>query len=84
MNENLSEILGKTIRGITIKEHNKPGVYHSQLFLVFDDGSSYEFFSDCAISPSGSLNRRRLADNMPRPRDDDMVVVYQAQATTDG
>jgi len=84
MNENISEILGKTISAIIIREHDKPGLYNSQLFLLFDDNSSYEFYSDCAISPCGTLNRRQYTENILSSPDEDMRVVYQAQRKNAG
>jgi hypothetical protein len=58
MKDTAYQILGKTVIGICIRysaeEHVLP---RSQLFLVFDDGSSYEFY--CyrdAIRPTRGLN----------------------------
>jgi hypothetical protein len=39
----LSQLLGKRITGIVIKESD--GTPKSQLFLLFDDGSHFEFYS---------------------------------------
>lgn len=40
-----SAILGKTIRAVIIKDAVEPHwPPNSQLFLIFDDGTSYEFF----------------------------------------
>jgi hypothetical protein len=58
MKDTAHEILGKTITGICIRYSAKPQVTPcSQLFLVFDDGSSYEFY--CYrddIRPTGGLS----------------------------
>lgn len=40
--EYLGELVGKTIRGVVLKERD--GAPRSQLFLLFDDGS-FEFYS---------------------------------------
>lgn len=40
----LEEMLGKTIHAVIVKEREK-GTPNSQIFLVFDDGSFFEFYS---------------------------------------
>ena len=51
------ELLGKTISGVVLREakdaHSTPATC---LFLLFDDGTAYEFYShDGPISPTAGL-----------------------------
>jgi len=43
MKENAFQIVGKTIIGVIIKETKTGRPPYSQLFLVFDDHTSFEF-----------------------------------------
>ncbi|MBI5611906.1 MAG: hypothetical protein HY942_02375 [Gammaproteobacteria bacterium] len=55
MKDGAQEILGKTIKGIVIKTGDKSP--KSQLFLVFDDGTYYEFYSlDDVIQVTGGVS----------------------------
>jgi hypothetical protein len=62
MKDNAHQIVGKTIIGVIIKKtkHNRPP--RSQLFLIFDDHTSYEFYSDAAINPTGGLDKMSFND----------------------
>lgn len=54
MKTEVTQIIGKTISGVFIKENQKSGHPCSQVFLTFDDGSCYEFYSsDGSISTTG-------------------------------
>jgi hypothetical protein len=48
----LAGLVGKTIREVVLKDGTGP---LAQLFLVFDDGTHYEFYSDGSISGSGYI-----------------------------
>ena len=48
----LPGLVGKTIAHIVMKEGTGPS---AQLFLVFADGTHYEFYSDASISGGGRL-----------------------------
>jgi hypothetical protein len=77
------EIIGKTIIGVIIKENKCNTAPHSQLFLVFDDHTSYEFYTaSTEIHPSCGLNRRSFSgiySYMNPP----MEVVFQAMQDPD-
>ena len=54
MKEGAKEIPGKTIRGVVIT--TGPDEPASQLFLVFEDGTYYEFYSATDIRPTGGVD----------------------------
>lgn len=54
----LSELVGKTIAHIVVKEGESP---RAHLFLVFTDGTSYEFYSGSSIDGSARLDYGGLA-----------------------
>jgi len=59
MRSGASEIVGKTITGVIVKTAKDPKEKpQGQLFLIFDDNSSYEFY--CYFSPlstTGGLDK---------------------------
>ena len=57
MKDNVYQIVGKIIIGVIIKETKLKRSPHHQLFLVFDDHTSYEFYSDATIKPTGGLDK---------------------------
>ncbi len=77
MKDNAYQIVGKTIIGVIIKQRKFKGAPHSQLFLVFDDHTSYEFYSDTTIKPTGGLDKMSFND-VYRYMGDQMKVVFQA------
>jgi hypothetical protein len=48
-------IVGKTIAGIIVKKGNGPP--RSQVFLLFDDDTYYEFYADAKISGAGGVDQ---------------------------
>lgn len=54
-----ASIVGKRIASVVLRKANQPNAWpQSQLFLIFEDGTSYEFWcSDDEIHPSGDLDR---------------------------
>ncbi len=60
----VKQIIGKRISGLVMKvakNHNQPPRH--QLFLLFDDGTYYEFYAhDCEISTTGGVVRGNLDD----------------------
>lgn len=46
----LDQILGKTITGVVVRE-NASDSLRSQVFLVFSDGTHFEFYSQSEIVP---------------------------------
>lgn len=49
----LPRLVGRTIAHVVVKEGRGPV---AQLFLVFDDGSSYELYSDAPIDGAAALD----------------------------
>lgn len=49
----LPRLVGRTIAHVVVKEGTGPA---AQLFLVFDDGTSYELYSDAPIDGAAGLD----------------------------
>ena len=49
----LPQLVGKTIAHVVVKEGRGPS---AQIFLVFDDGTSYELYSDAPIDGAAGLD----------------------------
>jgi hypothetical protein len=78
MKHNADQILGKTIVGLIIKENKDEFQPSSQLFLLFDDHTSYEFYSDDGhINPTGSLDNMTY-DAILHYTDERTRVVFHA------
>lgn len=61
MKDGAQEMLGRTIKGVVIKQGESTP--RSMLFLVFEDGTYFEFYSyDGEISPTGGINCGTLED----------------------
>lgn len=60
MKDGAQEILGKSISGVVIK--SSPDQPRSQLFLLFADGTCFEFYSDGSIRPTGGVDRVTIED----------------------
>ena len=58
MKDGLKDIVGKTVSGVVVaaNSHNHP---HQQVFLVFPDGTYFEFYGEQFSCASG-LNRGGL------------------------
>lgn len=56
MKDGAKEILGKTIKGVVIATATGPDRPASRLFLVFADGTYFEFYSDTNIRPTGGVD----------------------------
>ena len=54
MKAEIQLIVGKTIAAVVISERNNPGPPKSQVFLVFDDATTYELYGD--VAGSGALD----------------------------
>ena len=52
----MKEILGKTINGVIVKEHEKGGHPAMAVHLIFTDGTSYEIYSDFRMNFAGGVN----------------------------
>jgi hypothetical protein len=52
MKDGIKETIGKTIAGVVIVQ-NKNHPPHQQIFLVFDDESSYEIYGESFTCSSG-------------------------------
>lgn len=80
MKDNAYEIIGKTIIGVTIKYSKESSVRpQSQLFLVFDDDSCFEFY--CyrdGIRPTGGLLPNAGGDYVANYMKEAYFIAYQA------
>ena len=60
MKEGLKDIVGKTVTAVAVAE-NEANSPHHQVFLVFSDGTYFEFYGDqincCAGVDAGDLTR---------------------------
>ena len=56
MKEGIKETIGKTIAGVVIAQ-NKQRAPHQQIFLVFDDETSYEIYGESFSCASGIYPR---------------------------
>ena len=54
MKDEVRQVLGRTISGVIVKDRDKHP--KSQVFLLFTDGTYYEFYGDY-ISGTGGVNR---------------------------
>ncbi len=68
----LHRLVGKTIAHAVLKEGSGPA---AQLFLVFDDGTSYEFFSNAPIDGAGALDRGGLGAVLDSGKNDFRVLL---------
>ena len=77
MKDNAHLAVGKKIIGIIIKETKtgKPPI--SQLFLVFDDHTSFEFYADAPIKPTGGVDKMSFRE-VYNYMDESMRVVFHA------
>ncbi len=65
MKDGIKQIMGKTIKGVVVKEDIYPS--ESQVFLIFTDGTYYEFYSK-KISGTSEVDRgglKEIKDYMP-------------------
>lgn len=55
--DEVEQIVGRRIVGVVIKHRDKPeAAVTSQLFLLFEDGSYYEFYTyNCSVSTTGGV-----------------------------
>ncbi|MCW9013279.1 MAG: hypothetical protein OQL06_05810 [Gammaproteobacteria bacterium] len=79
MNQNINQIHNKKITGVVIREHNSEGVYSSQLFLVFNDYSCYEFYCyDDDIRPTNGIWPNASFDHVSSYMKENYFMAYQA------
>lgn len=80
MKANAHQIIGKTIIGFIIKATKIDRPPHHQLFPIFDDHTSYEFYSDAPINPTGGLDKmsfNEVCKYMGDYMGDQMKIVYE-------
>jgi hypothetical protein len=53
----VKDIIGKTITGVVVKEGPRPNLPRTQVFLIFSDGTYYEFYSDSNITGAGGVDK---------------------------
>ena len=56
MKDGIKEIVGRTVAGVVIA-YNKERSPHNQIFLIFEDGTSYEIYGDSFTCCSGVVNK---------------------------
>ena len=82
MKPEVEQILGKCIVGVVIKENKNTYQPNSQLFLLFDDGTSYEFYSDDGyINTTGSLEKISLNDILHSADERSRVVLQVSRSS---
>jgi hypothetical protein len=76
MANNWSALIGQTIEHVVVC--HRPSTPHSQVHLVFTDGSTFEIFSGSGelIGGSSRLYRGNLADVLSYIHADTLVKVY--------
>jgi hypothetical protein len=81
----IQDILGKTITGVLVKiKKGEVGAPGKQVFLIFSDGTAYEFYGDYpGFSMSSSLDQggmERAKNYMSQA----MKIVFEAVLDKDG
>lgn len=77
MKDAAHKIIGKTIIGIIMKKSKFNRPPHNQLFLIFDDHTSYEFYADKPIYPTGGVDKMSF-NEVYRYMGDQMKIVFHA------
>jgi hypothetical protein len=77
MKDEASQIVGKRIIGVIIKNTKTGRPPNSQLFLVFDDHTSFEFYSDAPIKPTGGIDKMSFRE-VYNYMEESMEVVFHA------
>ncbi len=78
MKDGVEEILGKTIAGVIIKKNTTGSISPAQqLFLLFDDGQGYEFYSSGSIYTTSCIRFNSLHD-IYNYMDPAMEIYYQS------
>lgn len=54
MQRDMASIVGRRIKGVVVKERRREP--HSQVFLIFDDGTYYEFYSSSMINGTSDVS----------------------------
>lgn len=66
------QLLGKRIAGVVVKERSGPPRF--QLFLVFDDDTYYELYSNESVSGAGGIDRGGVAEVLNYMSDSRVVL----------
>lgn len=76
--DEVEQIIGKRISGVVIKKTKKPGGSPTgQLFLLFDDGSYYEFYTyGCDIGTTGGVVQEGSYDAVLNYMSDTLEPVF--------
>ena len=82
MKDEAYQVVGKMIIGVIMKETKTGRPPHSQLFLVFDDHTSFEFYADAPIKPTGGVDKMSFRE-VYNYMDESMEVVFHAVADPD-
>jgi hypothetical protein len=65
-------LLGKRISGVVVKRADRPP--YSQLFLIFEDDTYYEFYCDSQICGAGGVDKGGLTDVLNYMPEHEVVV----------
>lgn len=52
----LNQILGKTIKGVIVKQNKNNGFPSMAVYFVFEDDTTYEIYADYRMSFAGGVN----------------------------
>ena len=52
------DLVGKCLKSVLVRRHFGVGCPVGQVFLIFDDGTSYELWSDAEIYAGSSLDSK--------------------------
>lgn len=77
----VKQIVGKRISGLVMKAaKNQIHPPRNQLFLLFDDGTYYEFYThDCKICTTGGVDRGNLDDVLSYMADNSVPILIEVQ-----
>ena len=69
----VKDLLGKTISGVVVKRGRDP---EGQIYLVFDDNTYYEFWSQGEIHSTGRIEPGGMAEVKARGEEKRFEIVY--------
>jgi len=81
MRRSVNEIIRKTIKAVVISEDNRIGP-QNQVFLVFDDGTYFEFYGDIRCAGRVDAGSEECAINYARKAAGRITIFGQPQAFT--
>ncbi len=80
MKKAVKGIIGKTITGIVVKEGPRPKLPRTQVFLIFSDGTYYEFYSESIIKGTGGVDIGGIEEvRKYMPHHDEIITEYSIE-----